>query len=263
MILAYRLDRNKTEILDNQNKNLIKTLKNKEVFISKGEMRPGIYRIFNSKKNLSLQIIFLHNDFLKNLENISSLFYWGSKHNRIPFYFKNKILKKQNLILTCGYLTEYLLKHLPTHFTDLKFRKVSFLSLETANSYLDGHTMIEVFYSGKWILVDFSRGNLFSSNNNLLNAIEVLNAENLNTKNFRKISFDINHKHKGISSNIIEDFYSTDIGVRKFYSRVLDGIVILDNEESFFFSHKNILLSKLSNSYKKLSYNGFINKFYK
>lgn len=263
MNIAYRLDGLKIEILDHENKDLIKTLKRKEVFISNSEMKPGIYRIFNSKKYFSLQIIIFHNDFLNNLENISALFYWGSKHNRIPFFFKNKILKKQNLILTCGYLTEYLLKHLPTHFTNLKFRKVLFLSLEIENSYLDGHTMIEVFYSGKWILVDFSRGNLFYSNNNLLNAFEVLRTENLYIKNFRKLTFDINHKHKGISSNIIEDFYSTKIGEKKFYSRVLDGIVISDNDESFFFSDKNIFLSKLSNSYIKLSYSGFKKKYYK
>lgn len=265
MNIAYRMDRGDLQVMDYKDPSISKLLSSKEImgFADESGLAPGLYRYFNIDKKKLAQRLILHSDFKKNFENICLIFSWGSKHNRLPIFFKNKILKRQNLILTCGYITDFLIHHLSVYFTDLKFRKVSFLTLEQKNGYLDGHTLMEVYYEGKWRLFDFSRANLFVDNNQeLLNALDLMVNPSFEILNLSEFRFDLNHTYHGKSSNIIEFYWATKQGQKDFYNRVIGGQVLENTNQQLICIKNDRPLPKEYKHLVKMTISDFKHKFY-
>lgn len=265
MTIAYRSHRQKITFLD-FDASKIRQLFSTHSFFSmhrEGGLEPGLYRIFDPVNRTAQQRIILAPNLIDNFENICAVFVWGSKHNRYPNFSKNRLVKRKNLILTCGYLTKYIIQKLSVYFDESVIREVSFISNKTKNSYLDGHTLTEIHDGNKWVLMDFSRRCYFTNQNGeKLNGAEIIESQDFNIIDIGSFEFDINHSFKGISTNIAESYFSSQVGLKHFYQHVFGVQILTQNKVKYIYAQEG--LSFLNHTKKKirLSSHEFKQKFY-
>lgn len=124
-------------------------------------------------------------DILKLLQSISWIHVHGHAHDSLSFQEALEVAKSGKLRMTCGPISQFTENLLNTLNVPCRF--VLILTLEEWNTYNNGHSLIEIFEDGHWVLYDIDIRNFFSLNEQKLSALEFVKA--VSEKNYERHLF--------------------------------------------------------------------------
>ena len=205
----------------------------------------GLYRFIFPTKSNQQRIVFE-----ENIEALLSSICWifthgNSDDNKSYVEIQQKALHSK-IFATCGPLVSWTSSFLEK--LDVKFRIVSTLTVDTWNSYDNGHILIEIFSKdlNKWIVYDLDNSCYFVNNQTALSLLEFVEKVKLDEYEIKrlsnKISTDIsNFKDKKSGYDyafLIESRLSNQKQLRKWYKHVIQVPLILDERISYFSDEK-------------------------
>jgi len=230
----------------------------------------GLYRFSFPPKDNQQRIVYE-----KNLDSLLSSVCWISAHgtddDEKNYDEINKKAINSKIFLTCGPTINWTMELLKQQ--SIKARIVSSLTLEEWNSYDNGHIMIEIFHPDlqKWIVYDIDNNCYFKTNNKSLSFLEFYSSiqsdeykiHYLAPQSNMAISKFIDRKSNYDFNFILELKLATEKLRRRWYKKIVQVPLILDEKFSYFFDQKNRdKIEKYSSYYKFLKYDDFIKKFY-
>lgn len=230
----------------------------------------GLYRFIFPTKINQQRIIFEENiDAL--LSSICWIFTHGNSDDEKSYTEIQKKALHSKIFATCGPLVSWTNDFL--NKLNVNVRIVSTLTVDTWNSYDNGHILIEIFRKNldKWIVYDLDNSCYFVHKENPLSLFEFVNkvkSDDYKIKKLsNKISMDIsNFKDKNNKYDYgfaIEGRLANEKQLRKWYKHVIQVPLILDEKFSYFCDEKNKeRIEKYSNYNKYMKKDDFLKKFY-
>ncbi|MDC0041335.1 hypothetical protein OAJ50_01270 [Candidatus Nitrosopelagicus sp.] len=232
--------------------------------------KEGVYRFVNPGKNNKQRIVFETNhDAL--LSSIAWIYSHGNKDDEKEYSEILTKAKNEKIFATCGTISNWSIQFLKNN--GIKARIVAVLTLEDWNSYDNGHILIEVFQEKlkKWVLYDIDNDAYFTHNGNPLSLLEFTKKVKENNyeinfiakKNDIDISNFVDKENNYNYSFLIEARFLDEETRRKWYNRVFQVPMIVDEKYSYFFdeNNKSKILS-YSSFYQYLEKHTFMKKFY-
>ncbi len=232
--------------------------------------KEGVYRFVNPGRYNKQRIVF-EKDPNVLLSSIAWMYSHGNKDDEKSYSQILTKAKNEKIFATCGTISNWSVQFLKEY--GIKARIVAVLTLDEWNSYDNGHILIEVYREElkKWILYDVDNDAFFSSNGNPLSLLEFV-------KKVKEDDYDIDfiaRKNDIDISNFVDRENSYDYGFlvearflneetrRKWYKRVFQVPMIVDEGKSYFFdnTNKNKILS-YSSFYEYVNEDRFLEKFY-
>ena len=202
----------------------------------------GLYRFVLPPQEINNRIAY-NGDMISLLKSVSWLCVHGNTDDGLGFDEKKTKLMNDRLYVTCG-AANIFLRQLLAEF-EIKSRLVMGATLDERNSYNNAHSMVEIYGSSGWFVVDMDSGVLFTSEGRYLNFIQLVdaiangeeyeivrleNASNIDLSGFIG-EFGFNY------SMLFETLYSDEVLLRRWYKRVLQVPTIrLNNGKYVFFS---------------------------
>jgi hypothetical protein len=269
----------KIEVINEKKKECNKIIP-KKLIIDKGEYtfhgrtyhldREGIYRFVLPGIENKQRIVFE-----KNTNALLSSIAWIFSHGSLDDKKSNEEIREKALYskisATCGTISEWTVNLLRDN--GIKARLVSSLTLESWNSYDNGHILIEVFRPElkKWVVYDIDNDAFFTHNNVPLSLIEFV-------ENIPKDAFSIEYiaRRNDIDvKNFLDDKSNYDYGFliesrfldddtrRKWYRHIFQVPMIIDGKFSYYFDKDNSSkIQEYSSYYKYVDKNRFLERFY-
>ncbi len=268
--LIYKIHHNDFQkiTLDKKTCSIIKSNK-KTVFEIDNEfnLSPGLYRIVNPTTYHNYQFLVKSEDIFEDMQNYMYMFSRGNRHDALSFVRIKEIIRTQRAVLTCGYVSLFMIRFLEENYKNLQTRIVHFLTKEKFNNYNNGHTMLE-YYSEKytkWVAVDFTRSSLFFNENVPLSAYELYVSEYVKPIMFNNAKVDVNFSDCNYNYGFFEDYSYSQQGFKNFHDRIL-GSIIIAQEKSLYTPYDEMeYMNRLKNIYPEmlfLSKEEFKYKFY-
>lgn len=232
--------------------------------------KEGVYRFVNPGK-YNIQRIVFEKDLNALLSSIAWIYSHGNNDDEKEYSEILQKAKSEKIFATCGTISNWSVQFLKEF--GVKARIVAVLTLDDWNSYDNGHILVEVYREElkKWILYDVDNDAFFSSNGIPLSLLEFV-------KKVREDDYDIEfiaRKNDIDISNFVDRENSYDYGFliearflneqtrRKWYKRVFQVPMIVDEGKSYFFdnTNKDKILS-YSSFYEFLDKKEFLDRFY-
>ena len=232
--------------------------------------KEGVYR-FVSPGKYNIQRIVFEKDLNALLSSIAWIYSHGNNDDEKEYSEILQKAKSEKIFATCGTISNWSVQFLKEF--GVKARIVAVLTLDDWNSYDNGHILVEVYREElkKWILYDVDNDAFFSSNGIPLSLLEFV-------KKVREDDYDIEfiaRKNDIDISNFVDRENSYDYGFliearflneqtrRKWYKRVFQVPMIVDEGKSYFFdnTNKDKILS-YSSFYEFLDKKEFLDRFY-
>ena len=232
--------------------------------------KEGVYRFVNPGK-YNIQRIVFEKDLNALLSSIAWIYSHGNNDDEKEYSEILQKAKSEKIFATCGTISNWSVQFLKEF--GVKARIVAVLTLDDWNSYDNGHILVEVYREElkKWILYDVDNDAFFSSNGIPLSLLEFV-------KKVREDDYDIEfiaRKNDIDISNFVDRENSYDYGFliearflneqtrRKWYKRVFQVPMIVDEGKSCFFdnTNKDKILS-YSSFYEFLDKKEFLDRFY-
>ena len=232
--------------------------------------KEGVYRFVNPGK-YNIQRIVFEKDLNALLSSIAWIYSHGNNDDEKEYSEILQKAKNEKIFATCGTISNWSVQFLKEF--GVKARIVAVLTLDDWNSYDNGHILVEVYREElkKWILYDVDNDAFFSSNGIPLSLLEFV-------KKVREDDYDIEfiaRKNDIDISNFVDRENSYDYGFliearflneqtrRKWYKRVFQVPMIVDECKSYFFdnTNKDKILS-YSSFYEFLDKKEFLDRFY-
>lgn len=232
--------------------------------------KEGVYRFVNPGK-YNIQRIVFEKDLNALLSSIAWIYSHGNNDDEKEYSEILQKAKNEKIFATCGTISNWSVQFLKEF--GVKARIVAVLTLDDWNSYDNGHILVEVYREElkKWILYDVDNDAFFSSNGIPLSLLEFV-------KKVREDDYDIEfiaRKNDIDISNFVDRENSYDYGFliearflneqtrRKWYKRVFQVPMIVDEGKSYFFdnTNKDKILS-YSSFYEFLDKKEFLDRFY-
>ena len=232
--------------------------------------KDGVYRFVNPGK-YNIQRIVFEKDLNALLSSIAWIYSHGNNDDEKEYSEILQKAKNEKIFATCGTISNWSVQFLKEF--GVKARIVAVLTLDDWNSYDNGHILVEVYREElkKWILYDVDNDAFFSSNGIPLSLLEFV-------KKVREDDYDIEfiaRKNDIDISNFVDRENSYDYGFliearflneqtrRKWYKRVFQVPMIVDEGKSYFFdnTNKDKILS-YSSFYEFLDKKEFLDRFY-
>ena len=232
--------------------------------------KEGIYRFVLPGVENKQRIVFE-----KNIDALLSSIAWIFSHGNLDDgkNFDDVLIKakKQKIFATCGTISNWSIKFLKDY--GVKARIVAVLTLDKWNSYDNGHILIEVFREEleKWVLYDMDNDVFFTKNRNPLSLLEFTEHVKKNDyeinfiakKNDIDISNFLDKKNDYDYSFLMEARFLDQDTRRKWYKRVFQVPMIVDDKYSYFFDKENkTKIMTYSSFYRFLDENEFLSRFY-
>lgn len=230
----------------------------------------GLYRfVFPTKVNQ--QRILFEDNIDALLSSICWIFTHGnSDDDKSHTEIQQKALQSK-IFTTCGPLVSWANDFLQK--LNINTRIVSTLTVDTWNSYDNGHVLIEIFRKNlnKWVVYDLDNSCYFVNNKiplSLLEFVEKIKSDEYDIKKLsNKISTDISNfkdkKNKYDYAFAIEGRLSNEKQLKKWYTHVIQVPLILDKRFNNFCDEKNKdRIQKYSKYNKYMNKNDFLKKFY-
>jgi len=188
----------------------------------------GLHRILDLENDDSLQVIIYEKDILKLLSSFSWMVKHGNSNDRDNFSSIRKKMRKENLSLTCGPVSNYVHTHLRR--LGIKSRLIHFFKKNNFNNYDNGHILLEVYIDNKWILVDIDNNVIFiDKNKGFLSAYDIATQKDAFKKQV-KLSSDtggvLNFKSKKSLLNF--SFYMDNFTLNEWYKSIMQVLFIYD-----------------------------------
>jgi len=229
----------------------------------------GLYRFFNLGFENQQRIVYSENlDAL--LSSISWIYTHGNSDDTKSYEEINEKAMNSKIFGTCGKISSWIRELLSNG--GYESRVVWTLTLEPWNTYDNGHTMIEVFRNdfNKWVIYDLDNNAYFTKNNIPLSYIEFVQYVQSDEYEIKYLSKDSkldisNFKNEQGSdfSFISESIYANEETLRKWYKRVIQVMLIQQDDTSFFFDDRDP--ERVQGYTKNIKYLGqeeFMKKFY-
>ena len=232
--------------------------------------KEGLYRFIHPGVTNEQRIVFEN-----NLDSLLSSIAWihshGNKDDKKNYTDVLKKARNSKIFATCGSVSEWTVRFLKER--GFRVRVVAVLTLDDWNSYDNGHILIEVFKEElkKWVVYDIDNDAYFTKDGNPLSLIEF-------TKQVRDDKYDINFiakKNDIDTSNFFDKENNYDYSFliearfldqdtrRKWYKRVFQVPMIVDDKYSYFFDKENkTKIMTYSSFYRFLDENEFLSRFY-
>ena len=233
--------------------------------------REGIYRfVFPGVENKQRIV------FEKNIDALLSSIAWIFSHGNLDDEKTDEQILKKSLYskisATCGTISEWTINLLNEN--GIKARLVSSLTLESWNSYDNGHILIEVFKPDlkKWVVYDIDNDAYFTSNEIPLSLIEFVDKipkddftiEYIARRNDIDVKNFIDKENNYDYGFLIESRFLDEETRRKWYKHIFQVPMILDGKFSYFYDDKNSTkIEKYSSYYKYMNKDRFLEKFYR
>ena len=232
--------------------------------------KEGVYRFVNPGK-YNLQRIIFEQNFNALLSSIAWIYSHGNKDDEKDYSEILTKAKNEKIFATCGIISNWSVQFLKE--CGIKARIVAVLTLDDWNSYDNGHILIEVFRDelNKWVLYDIDNDAFFSSNGNPLSLLEFVKKVKEDDYDIdfiaRKNDIDIsNFRDKKNSYDygfLIEARFLNEQTRRKWYKRVFQVPMIVDEGKSYFFDGKNKdKILNYSSFYQYINEDRFLKQFY-
>lgn len=232
--------------------------------------REGLYRFVYPRKENKQRIVFVG-----NLDSLLSAIAWihshgNSDNNKSFTEISNKALHSK-IFLTCGRISSWAQKLLENN--GVKVRIVSTLTLDSWNTYNNGHTLIEIWRNdyGKWVAYDLDNNTYLIHDKKPLNLIEFANKVASKDYDIRYLASDIRLD----ISNFAESLGSFDYALlsecrlanestlKQWYKRVIQVPMILDGDSYYFFDVADrARIICYSKRYKYIDELQFMERFY-
>jgi hypothetical protein len=230
----------------------------------------GLYRFINPSIDNQQRIVYD-----KNLDSLLSSFAWiyshgNSDNSKNSLELTDKAMESK-LFATCGGISKWVSEILESQ--NIKSRMVSTLTLDTWNTYNNGHTMIEVFRIDydKWVLYDLDNNAYFERNKIPLSLIEFVNAVKSDDYTIKYLANDIKLDISNFKSvnNVSYSFWyemmsNDEKSLKDWYKRVIQVPIIKDKNGDYYFSdiENKEKLESYSKKYQFMNNDQFINQFY-
>ena len=232
--------------------------------------KEGLYRFIHPGVINEQRIVF-ENNFDSLLSSIAWIHSHGNKDDKKNYTDVLKKARNSKIFATCGSVSEWTVRFLKER--GFRVRVVAVLTLDDWNSYDNGHILIEVFKEElkKWVVYDIDNDVYFTKDGNPLSLIEF-------TKQVRDDKYDINFiakKNDIDTSNFFDKENNYDYSFliearfldqdtrRKWYKRVFQVPMIVDDKYSYFFDKENkTKIMTYSSFYRFLDENEFLSRFY-
>ena len=232
--------------------------------------KEGLYRFVYPGKENQQRIVFE-----KNLDALLSSIAWiyahGNSDDAKSYSEINAKALHSKIFATCGSICQW--AHGLLESKGIKSRIVSALTLDTWNSYDNGHILIEVYRNdyNKWVVYDLDNNAYFSNNGIPLSLIEfaeyskngnyeinyIVSNANLDVVNF------LDHKTNYDYTFLLEARFANEYSRKQWYKRVMQVPLIGDGKYNYFYDESNISrVESYSSYYKYMSKKQFLEKFY-
>jgi hypothetical protein len=132
----------------------------------------GLYRYYVVNTNYAQRIVY-NGDIDKLIISLSWVHAHGYKDDNLTYANALSASTTRKLQMTCGSISTFVSNVLTSQ--NITNRQVLLLTLDTWNSYNNGHTVIEVFSNNKWQMWDIDHRNRISVRGNYLNALQFAN----------------------------------------------------------------------------------------
>ena len=199
--------------------------------------REGLYRFLRPGVENQQRIVY-RKDRLALLSAISWLASHGNRDDKRPLEEWLQIALREKLVITCGNISR-----LGHHFlgqVGVPSRLVGAKSVGKLNNYDMGHSLMEAYLDGRWVLVDLDVKTLFRRRGKRLSLLEVVEAVAADDYEFEPIS-----KATGIAvaafvdegydyGFFMETAFSTEERVRAWYRRIMVVPAIRAEDGRFF-----------------------------
>lgn len=230
--------------------------------------KEGLYIFFNVPR-ISCQRIIYNKDVRTLIHSLTWLHAHGYMDDTASFSIAQSTAKSRRLHMSCGSFVNFtnnLLKDL-----SVSSRFVLFLTLNEWNNYSNGHSVLEVFDKGKWIVYDIDLRNYFTDNGEVLNAYELVAAVSSSLFEIHHFSDSPNFAFGDLVLNGFdyslwcESTLLFKEQLPNFYQRVCQVVLIRENGQ-FFFTCESVDQRKRIESYDKsftyMPIDHFMNHFY-
>ena len=232
--------------------------------------KEGVYRFLFPGVENKQRIVF-EDDVNALLSSIAWVFSHGNLDDTKT---EQEIIDKamySKISATCGTISEWSKNFLMKN--GVKSRLVSSLTLDSWNSYDNGHIMIEVFRPElkKWVVYDIDNDAYFINKQIPLSLIELVEKikdgdfiiEYIARKNDIDVKNFLDKKNNYDYGFLIESRFSDEQTRREWYKHILQVPMIVDDDFSYFFDKDNAeKILSYSSYYKYLDQNEFMKRFY-
>jgi hypothetical protein len=248
-------------------------------------MRPGIYvfydKVYNVRREGLYRFIYPGQKnhqrivYAQNVTALLSAIAWihshGNSDNKKKLAEINSKALHSKLFMTCGKIASWAREVLESN--EVNARIVTTLTLDSWNTYDNGHTLIEVKPRdyGKWVVYDLDNNAYFTHDGIPLSLIELVKYTDTDDFNVKYLASDI----KIDISNFIDHSSGYDYAflsefklaneelLRDWYKRVLQVPLIQDGDYYYFFDEANrARITNYSRKYRYINKLEFMRKFY-
>jgi hypothetical protein len=232
--------------------------------------REGLYRfIYPGKKNLQRIV------YAENVTAILSAIAWihthGNSDNKKVFAEINNKALCSKIFTTCGKIASWAREVLEGN--EINARIVTTLTLDSWNSYDNGHTLVEVKSCeyGKWIVYDLDKNVYFIRDGIPLSLIELAKYTSTGDYDIKYLASDIkldisnfiNHS-SGYDYAFLSEFNSANEKLlRHWYKRVMQVPLVQEGDYYYFFDEANrTRIINYSSKHIYINKLEFMRKFY-
>lgn len=194
--------------------------------------QPGFYRFFNPMVNTTHMIVGA-GDPVGLLTGAAWLTSFGDDDGKLGSETQAQFLARvgarartTKLRLLCENTVDFAREHLLSGEVS---RKARFLTMDTPNSYVDGHVAVEVLIDGAWVLADVSLNTLFSDGTGRLDALGATDAIAADTFTYDPLADDGYSVETALSyqfdsTGYAETFLLTDADRRAWHRRIFQAV---------------------------------------
>ena len=191
--------------------------------------RQGLYRFIRPNKENQQRIVYdaQGGDVDALLSGLAWCATHGNSDDSKPMETLTQKATTQKLFITCGQMSTWSL-HILNRY-NIRARFILTLTLDPWNNYDNGHSMIEVYREEfkKWVLYDLEGNVCFLHKNSPLSTVEMIERASSGDYEIKSLAADTkldvsNFKSPdGYDWAFIAEFNRTDVGLRRWYKRVL------------------------------------------
>lgn len=206
----------------------------------------GLYVLSDAFGNTANRIVF-ESDVMALLSAISWIHLHGSSDDRSNQSKLERAVKTRSLRMTCGYISHFTHNILKRY--GIKSRIVAGLTLDEWNETSNGHTLLEVWMNGRWVLIDIDMNRYFINpiTGDPYTLVEFVDALKTDQYEYKYLAGD--------------EFPEKDVDT--WYKRVLQVALILHDKKYYFMDTSDTKrVESYSSTYKYVDSEVFYDMFY-
>jgi hypothetical protein len=198
----------------------------------------GIY-LYSVPPTAYAQRIVYEADIPALMHSITWLHAHGYKDDNLSFSNAMLTAKTRKLLMTCGSIVQFANNMLNSLLINNRF--ILLLTLDQWNSYNNGHSLLEVYENERWVLYDIDIRNYFKRDQEVLNAIEFVEAVAQHDYEMHSFSDSPSFAFGDLNFNgydysiWLQSTFLSKTEREKFYARVAQ-IVLIREDGNFYFT---------------------------